>query len=167
MTVDTRKAPRRTLTFASLDDISRELDRLEAAHRAGRLKATGNWTPGEIFDHLALSFRLSLDGFPAHARPPALLKWIVRTFFKKNAVAGVPPPPGIKSAKAADIFAPRPGISFDDGLSELRSQIARVTTGGERMVKPSPLFGDLTHDQWTGLHRGHTALHLGFLDPGA
>ncbi len=167
MPVNTKTAPRRPLAFASLADISKELDRIEAAHRAGTLRATGNWTPGEILDHLALSFRLSLDGFPPNANPPAMLKWIVRIFFKKNAVAGATPPAGINSSKAAEIFAPRKGIPFEEGMAALRTQIARVTTGGERMTRPSPLFGELTHEQWIGMHRGHCALHLGFLDPGA
>ena len=167
MPVNTRKAPRRTLVFASLADISRELDRLESAHRAGRLRATGNWTPGMIFDHLASTFGMSLDGFPANAKPPALLKWGAQVFFKKKAVAGQPPPPGIPFPKGVDGFAPRDGVSFDEGLAGLRRQLARATSGAEKMNKPSPIFGTMTHENWTGLHRGHCALHLGFLDPGA
>jgi hypothetical protein len=32
------------------------------------------------------------------------------------------------------------------------------------MDKPSPIFGTMTHADWTGLHCGHCGLHLGFLD---
>lgn len=166
MPINTKQVARRPLAFASLADISAELDRIEAAHKAGRLKANGNWTPAQILDHLAITFGLSLDGFPPDAKPPAILKWIVITFFKKKAVSGATAPAGIPFPKGVDIFTPSATISFDDALAKLRRMIARATTGGERMDKPSPLLGPMTHEQWTGLHRGHCASHLGFLDPG-
>jgi hypothetical protein len=168
MPVNTRKVVRRPLSFASLAEIGAELDRIEAAHRAGTVRALGNWTPGMIFDHLASTFRMSLDGFPANAKPPALLKWGAQVFFKKKAVTGQPPPQGIPFPKGVDGFAPRDGVSFDAGLADLRRQLARAMSGRERMDKPSPIFGTMTHENWTGIHRGHCALHLGFLDyPGS
>ncbi|MFI4892885.1 MAG: DUF1569 domain-containing protein, partial [Phycisphaerales bacterium JB058] len=62
--VNTKTAPRRELSFGSLDELGAELDRLEAAGAAGNLGHTGNWTPGEILDHLANFWTCSLDGFP-------------------------------------------------------------------------------------------------------
>ena len=163
MPINTKKVARRPLRFDSLEEIARELDRIEAAHRAGTLRTLGNWTPGMICDHLASTMRMSLDGFPPEAKPPVVLKWAVQAFFKRKAVAGQPPPAGIPFPKGVPAFVPRE-VSFEDGLADLRRQIARATTGGERMVRPSPIFGTLTHENWTGIHRGHCALHLGFLD---
>ncbi len=167
MAGNTETAPRRALSFASFQDISAECDRLEAAHLAGKLKANGNWSPGEIFHHLSIFVGNSLDGFPPEPRPPAWLRWIGKTFFLKKALTGATCPPGIKLPDKASFLLPRTGISFDDGLAEYRRQLNRVLRESERMIKPSPLFGELTHDNWIALHRGHAALHLGFLDPGA
>jgi hypothetical protein len=161
MSVNTKKVARRTLAFHSLDDISAELDRLEAAHKAGTLRHSGNWSAGQIFQHCAILMRCALDGFPS-ARAPALLRWMVALFFKRKAVAGTPPAAGIRPGPEMAYLQPDPDITFDEGLAELRGQLARVAAG-ERFTRPSPLFGQLTHEQWTGIQCGHCALHLSFL----
>ena len=51
-------ATRRSLEFASLDHVMPEVDRLLAGHTT-----TGNWSLGQICNHLNDSFRFSLDGF--------------------------------------------------------------------------------------------------------
>ena len=45
----------------SLDDSLRWLDRLEKAREA---KAVGAWPLGAVFEHLAQSIEMSMDGFP-------------------------------------------------------------------------------------------------------
>ncbi|MDX9911600.1 MAG: hypothetical protein RBS39_07210 [Phycisphaerales bacterium] len=46
--IDTKIAERRPVSYASFDDLARGLDLLEAAHRAGTLRHTANWTPGHL-----------------------------------------------------------------------------------------------------------------------
>ena len=66
--------------------------------------------------------------------------------------------------RTVDFLVPEESIGFDEGMSMLREQIARVE-GGERFTHPSGLFGELTHDEWTGIQLRHLQLHLSFLHP--
>lgn len=160
-----KAAPRRTVRYATLDDLARDLDAIEAGHLAGTLVTSGNWTPGENLHHCGKVWSLSLDGFPPDAKPPAIVKFVVKTFFKKTAVSGKPAPIGIKFPRGLeDAFGPKAGASFSEGMVAMRDAVARVSRG-ERFTKPSPLFGQLTHDEWLRLHLGHCSTHLSFLHP--
>ncbi|MFI4882205.1 MAG: DUF1569 domain-containing protein [Phycisphaerales bacterium JB064] len=163
--VDTKTATRRDLRFASFDEVAADLDRLEAAMNTGTLAATGNWTPGQVFDHLAKFLQFAYDGFPSKAPPP--VRWIARMMLKKKAANSEDPiPSGFKLPKQASALLPREDMSDQQGLEYLRSQVARVQNG-EKMTQPSPLLGRLTPEEWVTLQRKHMALHLSFLDPGA
>lgn len=164
MTVNTRGVARRSVKLDSLEELWAELGRLEAAHGAGTLAHTGNWTPGQVLQHLAIYTRCSLDGFPP-GRPAAPVRWAATVLLKRRAVAGRQPPPGIKLPVSFAYLAPEPDVTFAEGLGQLRGTIRRVRDG-ERFSQASPLFGPLTHEQWTRLHLGHCELHLSFLDPG-
>lgn len=159
--VNTKTAPRRELSFASLDELSAELDRLEAANAAGNLGHTGNWTPAQIIDHLANFWTCSLDGFPG-GKPPLLLRVVCQLFFKKGGKAGNQPPPGFKIPKEAPHFQPREGVTFEQATEALRTCIERVKRG-DSYVPASPLFGKLTGEEWTRMHLGHCGMHLSFI----
>lgn len=159
--VNTKQAPRRTLKFASMAELSAELDRIEAAHRAGTLRTTGNWSPGQILQHIGKFMKYPIDGFPP-GKPPWLLRVIVQMIFKKKATAGALPPTGIKLRGKVVYLLPDDSVSFDGGMAFLREQIARIARG-ERFTHPSPLFGKLTHEQWLRMQLGHSAMHLGFI----
>lgn len=161
--VDTKRAPHRELQFETLDDLEAELSRVEAAHAAGTLETTGNWSAGQIFEHLGAFWRMSFDGFGFTAPLPLRL---FAKLIKKSAISK-PPPRGFKLRGAIRVIEPQPSVDFDDGLALLRRQIER-TRAGEQMTHPSPLFGAFTHDQWLSLHRNHCAMHMGFIRyPGA
>lgn len=160
-----KAAPRRAVRYASLDELSRDLDAIEAGHRAGTLVTSGNWTPGENLHHCAKTWLLPIDGFPPDAKPPAMVKFVVKTFFKKMAVSGKPAPIGIKFPKGLEeAFGPKIGASYDEGMNAMREAVAR-TRSGERFTHASPLFGTLTHDEWLRLLLGHSSMHLSFLHP--
>ncbi len=160
-----KAAARRSLQFHSLDDLIADLDAIEAGHHAGTLVTTGNWTPGENLHHCAKTWTMSLDGWPADAKPPAWLKFIVKTFFKKSAVSGKPAPIGIPFPKGLeDAFGPKVGATFEEGMGAMRKGTQRIKAG-ERFTHPSPLFGPLTHEEWLKLHLGHCAMHMSFLHP--
>ena len=59
MSVDTAKVKgRRSLRFNTLDAISAEIDRLSA----GKVRAIGNWSAGQVFKHLSMPMIWCLDG---------------------------------------------------------------------------------------------------------
>lgn len=163
MRVNTKKAARRPIELKSLEEISADLDRIQAAHDAGTLTTTGNWTPGQVLEHVARLMECAMDGFPNGA--PAPVRWMVTLLYKKKALAGGSPPAGFKIPKGASFLRPGDETSFEEGMGKLRAIIARAQNG-ERFTHPSPVFGRLTHEEWITLNGGHATLHLSFLDPG-
>ena len=159
--VKTKTAPRRDIQFSDLGAILNDLDRLEAAEKAGSMVQNGNWSLGQISDHVAGLIEQSLDGFRFKAPVPIrILFTTLRPILFKR-----PIPAGIALRGQSRMLIPESGISSEQGLGELRSQIKRLQDGA-KMTHPSPIFGRLDQDQWTGLHLRHAALHLSFLDPG-
>ncbi|MFN9850921.1 MAG: DUF1569 domain-containing protein, partial [Planctomycetota bacterium] len=73
----TASSKRRFLRLESLEALRGELDRIESADRAGMLKATGDWTPGQILMHLAAWIDYGYEGYPMK-RLPFFLRWILR-----------------------------------------------------------------------------------------
>lgn len=163
--VSTRRAVRRPLHFHCLNCITAELDRIEAAHGAGTLATTGNWTPGENIDHCAKLFEFALDGFPTMA--PWFVRTVARLFLRNRATSGRTAPAGFRLPKDAAYMLPRPGIPFEQAMARMRRCLARIAAG-ERMTRPNPIFGPMAHGEWVRMQCGHCQLHLGFLQyPGA
>lgn len=163
--IDTRKAPRRTLSFHCTGCLRADLAEIESAAREGRLGQTGNWTPGEILDHVAKTWEFSIDGFPADMKSPFFVRLIAR-LMKGRMTSGKTLPAGFKLPKEASAFLPQPGTTAEAGLARLRRLIDRLDSGA-RCDKPSPAFGPMTHDEWMRLHLAHAQLHLGFIDLGS
>lgn len=161
--IDTKKAPRRELSFHCTGCLKEDLARLEAAHRAGTLRATGNWTAGENLDHVAIAWEFALDGPPPGARVPLVVRMLA-PLLKRRMTSGRTLPAGFRIPSSSSYMEPRRGCAFEDGLARLRAVLDRLDRG-ERMTQPSPAFGALAHDEWMGLHLGHAQLHLGFLHP--
>ncbi len=158
--VNTKTAPYRKLTFTCLDCLKKELEQAQAAHDAGTLEQTGNWSPGQIMWHLARFFMFSMDGFDGRA--PVLVRFIMKLMFKKSALGSAPMPAGFKLPKKAASMVPPDDVSFEQGMADLQKQLARLDAG-EKMDQPSPILDQLTHDQWMTIQLKHAALHLGFL----
>lgn len=162
--VNPRTARRRMLALASLAELNAELDRLEAAHRAGKLTRTGNHEPGPIFAHLAMATRCSFDGFPTRVGLP--LRILGRLF--KSRVLAHPFKPGLKLSSKNESLAWDTSVTFDDGLARLRQQMSRLTAAQSTGPKPSmphPFFGPMSPDDWRVYHLRHAELHLSFLQP--
>lgn len=156
--VNTRRAEHRALWFDSIEDLEDELEWIERASADGALRAAGNWSPGQILEHLGRFWAMSLDGFGFRASWPARL--LARRF--KTLALRAPPPRGLQIRRQTRAILPDDDAAFEDGLALLREQIRRVREG-ERMTHPNPLFGRLSHDEWLRLHLNHCAMHLGFL----
>ena len=80
--VDTKKVTdRRQLRFQTLDDVLADAEMLALA---GHIRALGNWTPGQIFKHLAIVFNCQIDGMPLN--PPWLFRVLGRYYFKNRII---------------------------------------------------------------------------------
>lgn len=147
---------RRKLHFSSLEDILADVDRLA---QSKEIKAVGNWTPGQIFKHLALVMNNSIDGFEYYF--PAPMRFVVGLFFKRKFLSS-PMPSGFKLPKKASQLLPPP-TSLEEGLQNIRRALHRLQTESNRV--PSPFMGKMSREDWNQLHCRHSELHLSFLIP--
>ena len=114
-----KESDRRELHFSSLADVGSELNRIEAAEQAGDLRAVGEWTAGQIFEHLATLFQSSLDGFSFSA--PIVVR-IVGKFIKRSVLGAKPIAQGVQLRGASKVLIPDTDTTFKDGLSRIRQQ---------------------------------------------
>jgi hypothetical protein len=156
MAVDTNKVQnRRKVQYTSLQEVLADAERLSN----GDIKTLGNWSAGQIFLHLARSFNDSIDG--SDMRLPWYLKMLGPLM--KNKLLRGPMAPGVKLPESvAKLTVPGP-TSTEDGMSALRSAIARMECESKRA--PSPFLGAMTREEWNRLHLNHSAPHMSFLFP--
>ena len=156
MSVDTRRvAGRRTVHYASLAELLNDAETLAA----GEIRTLGNWSPGQIFSHLANTMNMSIDG--AQFSVP----WYVRFFagFMKQRMLRGPMPTGFQLPPHAAQELVSPPVSTAEGLNKLRRAIGRQQQESRRA--PSPVFGVMSHEEWDQLHRIHAEMHMSFLLP--
>lgn len=162
--VNTKKAMRRAVRFGAMVEIGEDLTAIEAADAAGTLSTTGNWSAGQVCEHVAIFGECALDGFAS--KPPAVVRWLVILLFKKKALSGAPLKPGLKLPSSAGYLLPGDDTTLAEGAGRLRVVLGRVAAG-ERFTHASPIFGELTHEQWTVLQLGHASMHMSFLGLGS
>jgi Protein of unknown function (DUF1569) len=153
--INTAKVPgRRQLRFNSLDDIAAEVERLAACRE---ITALGNWSSGQVLQHLASTMDNSIDGFPNFV--PAPIKLFLRLFMKRRFLTK-PMPPGFKLPPRAEKMLPGE-TSWETALANFRRAMQRVKTETSR--SPHPAFGPMHVDEWNQIHCRHSELHLSFL----
>jgi hypothetical protein len=156
--IDTAKVTeRRQLHFDKIEDILADVNHLAESQE---IKALGNWTPGQIFQHLATVMNKSIDGFDRNL--PAPLRFGLRLLFK-NRFLYKPMAPGFKLPKKTAEELVCPSMTTAEGLQNLRQAIHRLQTETKR--SPSAFLGLLTREEWDQLHCRHSELHLSFLIP--
>lgn len=147
---------RRQLSFRTLEDILAEGERLSQS----RVQSVGDWSLGQILDHLATWMEFSIDGVPARIAWP--LRVVLRPFRKQ--ILRRPMPAGFRWPADADPrLVPQGPVSDSEGLEHLRRAIARLRAEPTRA--PSPLLGKLTPEEWEQLHLRHAEHHLSFVLP--
>src|SRR5262249_19579918 len=138
------------------EDIRVDVEMLAASPN---LRTQGNWSAGQIFQHLATTMNCSMDGFGFS------MSWPMRMMgklFKSKFLRGTMPPGFKLSKKAAERTVPPP-TSLEQGLGNIRQALSRLKA--EQQRSPSPIFGPMTQDEWTQLHCRHAELHLSFIIP--
>jgi hypothetical protein len=156
MAIDTTKvSERRQLHFDNLDEILADVEQLATS----KVKALGNWTPGQILEHLAKTMDGSIDGMGFQASWPIRM---IAGLFKRRMLSS-PMAPGwqLKNESAAALVPPP--IECDAALAHFRLAIGRRKA--EEKCAPNPVLGTLTREEWTRLHCRHSELHLSFLVP--
>jgi hypothetical protein len=147
---------RRLLHFESIDQMLEEVDQLVAAERAGRLVQLGNWTLGQALGHLATWSEFSYTGVPL--KPPFFIRWLLR--LQKNSFLYKPMRAGVRIPGVTGGTLGTEPATLDDGLRRFKDICQRLNA--EPPTAPSPIFGQMTHDESIALSLRHAELHLGF-----
>ncbi len=145
---------RRELHFSSYDELLDEVRSLAAQPT----RHLGNWSLGQVCEHLAKSMEYAVDGTPFRA--PWLAR-LVGPFLKKRFLTR-PMKPGFKLPKNAAEYLP--------GNTDPSIAIARLERATERIQQttdpqPHVLLGALTREQWDQLTFRHAEMHLSFILP--
>lgn len=157
-TINTKTVPgRRTLRFASLDDVVTDAATLVASPGTRML---GSWPLDKLLMHLATAINHSIDGFSAQA------PWFTRVAAPliKGSMLNRQMRAGFRLPKRVEPDFFPSAASDQEALDTLRQAVAR--TKNERMTARHPVLGKLSHEEWTKLHLRHAELHLSFAVPG-
>ncbi len=160
MTV-TKTRDRRKLRFSDVAELRAEIDRLLAADRTHTLVQLGNWTPGQIFGHLASWINYGYEGFPM-GPPPFFIRWILRRRVRKYLRTGMPAGIHIPGTKEGTFGTEV--LSIDEGRTRLTRALDRLERGDIPQYD-SPAFGPMSVNDRIQLNLRHAELHLGFLLP--
>ena len=139
---------RRNLSFTNLADIMPEVNRLLAGHTT-----TGNWSLGQILQHLAISIRLSTRKRRDVAGGP-YSEAFRRQFFRSGRIpegAEVPHP----------ILVPPADADAHAQAEALGEAIAHFADAAGPFPD-HPLLGPLEKQEWSQFHCMHCAHHLSF-----
>lgn len=151
--------PVRRLRFESVAACVNEVERIIAAEQAGRLRACGNWTAGQVMAHVAAWIEYGYEGFPI-GPPPFFVRWILRWQLTRLLNKGLSP--GVRIPR---VPGGTTGIDDIDALAAgTRLLVAlRRLDSSEPAPFDSPAFGPLSDADRVRLNLRHAELHLGFL----
>jgi hypothetical protein len=159
--IDTGKVEdRRRLRYKSIDELLADIERIEFADRAGKLRRTGNWTAGQAFGHLATWICYGWEGYPI--KPPWFIALLIRR--KKAKYLGDGMPAGVRIPRVPGGTTGVEPLSTQEGASRLRQALERLKNG-EPCPHDSPAFGPMPYDERVQLNLRHAELHLSFLHP--
>lgn len=118
----------------------------------------GNWSLGQVCNHLAQTVNLSVNGFPFRLPSPvaAVLRW---AFFN---VSVVPRLMGSIRLPTSRNLTQETPCDDQAGIDRLIRATERMTAPDAKL-KANPLLGQLTVAQWQRFHGWHAARHLSFL----
>ena len=147
--------------FADLDAVEREVEHLLAV---GYDKA-GNWDLAQICGHLGKWLRFPMDGFPKAPAPIRAMLWLLRVTIGRKKLREYLTTGQMKTGTPTlkeSVPAPKGDEAAAVSLFKTTLGRAKTYTG---VLQPSPLFGQLTREEWVKLNLVHAAHHLSFLVP--
>ena len=156
---DPKTVEYRTLRFATIDECLAEIQRIRAAHAAGTLRTTGNWTPGQIMAHVAAWIEFGYVGCPIPP-PPFFVRWILRLRLKSILRKGMPR--GVQIPRVPNGTVGMDEMSTPDAADRLQTAFGRLASG-EPARFDSPAFGAMSHADRIELNLRHAELHLGYI----
>ena len=152
--INTKKVEgRREVRYDSLDELLTDARRLAAKHED--VRTLGNWSQGQIYEHIARALDTSIDGVEFSIPAPA--RWLMSLLMKKKFLYKEVP----SGFKVSGKVVPDE-TSVDEGLSSLQNAINRQRSEPTRVKHPG--FGKLSTEEWEAFHLRHAELHMSFID---
>jgi hypothetical protein len=148
------KPGRRIVQFVSLGEAMVDVEQLLAGHAT-----VGRWSLGQILNHLALTIRMSMEGFPV--KFPRSVRRLFSPVGRRLSFGLGRLPEGFRAPQA---YIPSPGLDADTQAENFRTAIERFGAFTGRLDE-HPLLGHLSPSQWERFHRLHCAHHLSFVCP--
>lgn len=148
---------RRKLHFADFSQLLADVDYV-ATHPCHTL---GNWSVGQILDHLAVAANSPFDGYDGYQA-----SWFTRHLivpFIKNNLLTKPMAAGFQIPKDATVMFPATDTTPQAGYKRLKDALARFSN--ELPKYPHPILGDLAFQEWVAVTLRHAELHLSFIVP--
>lgn len=156
--VDTRRVRPRVLELHTPSQALREAERLAELARSDRLRTLGNWSPGQIFAHLAWWVEaIDENRMPT---PPWFVK-MLGPMMKRKLLHNTMAPGSRLPGTATGTFGDEP-CELEEGLARFQSAMQRLDRGD--FPASHPVFGEMSGKDWLALHLRHAELHLGFLE---
>lgn len=154
--VNTKTAPRRKLELANLDAVVSDAEQRVAA-QAG---TTGNWSLGQILEHVAIVMEKSMDGF--ESKLPNFVVRLVGRFFLKNYFIKNGMTPGFRlKGPAVQEIIPQSEIDPQAALEHLRVVAGRLKNETNRASHP--FFCNMTQDESNKINCRHAEMHMSFI----
>ena len=153
---ETAAKGRRIVQYSSMSAFRADVEKLVA----GKYETVGEWSFGQIVQHLAININGSFDGFSFRA--PWFMRFLIAPFMKKSLLTQ-PMKPGFKLPKSAAAALPAAEVTTGEGLDLLLAALDRFEK--EAPEAKSPFLGTLTPKEWVALHLKHAELHMSFVRP--
>jgi hypothetical protein len=147
---------RRPLSFASLDEVMPDVDRLLRGHTT-----VGNWSLGQICSHLAQAIHFTIDGFPAEAFPPWIIRKTIGRFLLWRILRTGRFTEGLKMPGK---YEPAAGAEARVEAESLRAALQRLAAHSGPLAE-HPMKGPVSRAIWERFHCIHCAHHLRFALP--
>jgi hypothetical protein len=147
---------RRTVRYATLSEVIHDAEQLVGNHHT-----VGQWSFGQICQHLAKTMNASIDGFGFTA--PWWVRWVLAPMIK-NSFLTKPMKPGFKLPQRGAALLPDDTVTAEDGLRQLKAAVERLNH--ELPNAPHPAFGLLATEEAMQMHLRHCELHMSFIVAG-
>ncbi len=154
MVESTQVTGRRKLHFDSYDELLADVHQLNGQPT----RYLGNWSLGQVCEHLAKAIEYAVDGAPFK------VSWFFRTVgpILKKRIISRPMKPGFRLPKSAAEYLPR-NSDAAAGIARLEQAIERYRKAAA--VKPHVIFGNMTREEYDQLNFRHAEMHLSFIVP--
>ncbi|MEM6690346.1 MAG: DUF1569 domain-containing protein [Planctomycetota bacterium] len=120
----------------------------------------GQWSLGQICQHLVLVQDPSIDGYPSWMSlfaplRPLMRRWLLPKLLADNS------PPGIRTSST---FMPAQNAEDALEVTRFEQSVKRLKARSEPFFA-QPAFGKLSNTRILQIHSAHAAHHLRFLEP--